>query len=245
MASNSTSLATNISRLSATTNVAAVESCNTSQSIQIVTESVIIGNVNCKKVEIGNTSSSQHAVCTNQTQISIVSKVVVDQLAKALATAGLMGGLFQNARSESDNFVDVQNNIMAVMQSSCNNEQTAVIKNRSFIIGNITGEECEIMNHSFDQTAVCLNSIIGDFTNSTEVSQVAEATSKTGIDLGEILGILIAICVIMMLSMLFIPFMTSMFRGSNMSNVLKHGDTDTISALKDQISILKAKISSK
>ena len=246
---SSRSFASNVARLQANTNVATTASCSATQSVIVKGDTFLVDKIDCAgKITIGSTKSTQAAVCNNQTQVAILSKIVSDQASTAKSASGI-GSILNDASATANNFVDIQNNVSAIMQSSCNNEQTVSVENRSFRIGIITGSgDCDLLTTETNQQAMCTNSISADITNDSTNTQIAEATATSGADLGQILGILIAICVIMMLAMLFVPFMKIVMMGGKASSALKsggglfHSGGESVSSLRATLSALKSKL---
>lgn len=241
-ANSSRAFASAVARLQANTNVSSNASCSASQSVTLKGGTFLIDKIDCKgKITVGSVKSNQTAVCNNQTQVAILSKIISDQAATSEAASGI-GSILNDASANSNTFVDIQNNVSAILLSSCSSEQTVTIENRTFKIGTITGEkDCDLLGTETNQQAMCINNIQADITNDTTNKQTADAKATAGADLGQILGILIAICVIMMLAMLFIPFMKTVTMGGNASNMLKSGE-ESISTLRATLNALKAKV---
>jgi len=202
----SVATSSNIANIQANTNVATNESCGAQQYISIQGETIVIGTINCTGgINIGNVSSSQQATCNNQQQVSVLSKVVADQTATSKATNGL--GFLNAAIATANNYVDVQNNITAIMQSNCQNMQNVTVGQRTMTAQNIISQgTCDIFNSNFTQNSACLNNIIADITNSTETNQTASATASNGVDLGQLLLILIIILAILF-AIILLPFL--------------------------------------
>ena len=243
-AANSTrSFASTVARLQANTNIASNASCSATQSVTVKGGTFLIDKIDCKgKITVGSVRSSQTATCNNQTQVAILSKIINDQAASATSNSGI-GSILNDASANANTFVDIQNNVSAILLSSCSNEQTVTVEDRSFRIGTITGDaDCDLLGTETNQQAMCINNIQADITNDTTNKQSADAKATAGADLGQILGILIAICVIMMLAMLFIPFMKTVTMGGNASNILKSGGGESISTLRATLNALKAKV---
>jgi hypothetical protein len=195
----------NYANLSANTNVAVNESCSAQQSILAQPETIVIGTIKCDDQQIGNVTVAQQATCQNQQQVSILSKVVADQTANSIARNQFPSSLFSQAIAESSNFVDVQNNVAAIMQSTCNNAQNVTVGKRSLNVGAITGKTCDIFNTDITQNSICLQNIQADITNSTETNQTATATASNGIDLGQLLALLLVLLLFIVLIILVVP----------------------------------------
>ena len=248
MGSSASSLASNVSRISANTNVSTVQTCNATQYTEFSPTTVIIDTIDCGgHATIGEITNSQVASCDNSTEVAVLSKVLVDQTAEATSKAG--PGLFDTAKANANNFSDVQNNINAIMQSSCNNSQVTVIGERVFNIGKLkAGGDCSIANSNFTQQSACINSIQASLTNDNTISQTATATATAGLDLGALLGILIAIAVILMVVFLGIPFMLTVTTGGAAKNALKsggglfHSGGTPLSELRATLSELQAQV---
>lgn len=180
-----TATATNIALLEANTNVSTQASCNNNQIIDADEISVTIGQVNCGIFEIGNITATSQAVCNQYQEIAVLSKVLADQIAAAEAATGL--GIFSQATANATSFVDVQNNISALLASSCTNSQKVNVAKRSFTAGVLTGESCKIFNGAFSQEAACIQTLKADISNVTEVSQTTNAKATAGLDLGQLI----------------------------------------------------------
>ena len=202
----SVATSSNIANIQANTNVATNESCGAQQFITIQGETIVIGTINCAGgINLGNVTSSQVATCNNQQQVSVLSKVVADQTATSKATNGL--GFLNAAIATAQNYIDVQNNITAIMQSSCQNMQNVTVGLRTMTAQNIISQgTCNIFSDSFTQNSACLNNIIADITNSTDTNQSASATASNGLDLGQLIILLILILVILLV-LLILPFL--------------------------------------
>lgn len=248
MGTSASSLASNVSRLSANTNVSTVQSCNATQITKFAPTTVIIDTAQCGGgFSLGNITNTQVASCDNSTELAVLSKVLVDQTAEATSKAG--PGIFDTARANSNNFSDIQNNINAIMQSSCNNSQQTVIGERIFKIGALkAGGDCDIANANFTQQSACINSIQASLTNDSSLSQMAKATATAGLDLGALMGILIAIAVILMVVFMGIPFMLTVTTGGAAKNALKsggglfHSGGAPLSELRATLSELQAQV---
>lgn len=223
MGANASALAENVGRLSATTTVSTVQSCSATQYTTFDPTTVLIDTANCGgSFSVGKINNSQVASCDNSTEVAVLSKVLVDQSAEATSKA--TPGLMDTAIANSSNFSDIQNNINALMQSSCNNSQVTVIGARVFNIGKLTaGGDCSIADSNFTQQSACINSIQAEITNDSSLSQMAQATATAGLDLGALMGILIAIAVILMIVFLGIPFMLTVVSGGAVKGALKSG----------------------
>lgn len=185
--------ATNTSIISANTNVSTQESCNNNQVIESGPISVYIGELECGIVDIGNITVTSRAVCQQYTEIAILSKVLADQVADANSETAV--AIASMAQANASNYIDVQNNIAAMIAASCTNSQKVNIAQRSFTAGRVSGEECRIFNGTFSQEAACLQTIKADITNSTDVSQTSTAKATAGIDMQQLIIFIIVLCV--------------------------------------------------
>lgn len=197
---SSIAMSENISQISQNTNVSSQQSCNNSQVIKTGVMQVTVGNVNCENFNVGNVSATSVATCNQYQQLAVQSKVLADQLAKSVSESGI--GILDKASAYASNYVDVQNNLNVIMASSCINEQDITIGSRVFTAGNISGTDCNIFNDNFTQQAACLQTIKADITNSSEIHQTADSKAIAGIDVGKLIGLLIAACVFIVLLMI-------------------------------------------
>lgn len=218
------------------------ESCGASQDITFNKVNVVIGSINCKgDVKIGNISVQQNAQCSNNQQISVLSKIVADQAAKTNSSTGL--GFLDAAIAESSTFIDMQNNIAAYMSASCYNSQKIVVGTQNYNIGNIVSDaSCSLFNSAFSQNSACVNDIIASFTNTNTLSQVASATATAGLDLSQILAILVVILIILAIVFIAPGLFSASIGGSSLGKIFKIGGTDTgvpINQLKAQVAQLR------
>jgi len=193
-------MSTNIAKISQNTNVSSQQSCNNSQVINVAPVTVQVGNINCKDFKLGNVTASSVATCDQYQDVAVTAKVTADQLAQSLAKTGI--GLFDSALANSSNYIDVQNNMSVIIASSCINSQDISIAARILTAGNITGEQCDIFNSNFTQNAACIQTIKADITNSTDVKQTADSKAIAGLDIGDLIALIIAMCVMVVIMMI-------------------------------------------
>jgi len=184
--STATATTNNVALLQANTNVSTQEMCNNNQIIDSSAIKVSIGTVACDTFSVGNVTATSKATCNQYAEVAVLSKVLVDQVANSESSASLLG-LFDQALSNANNFVQVQNNVSALLAASCTNSQKINIGDRSFTAGVISGQRCEIFNGAFSQEAACLQTLTADITNTSEVSQTAVAKATAGLDLGQLI----------------------------------------------------------
>lgn len=210
--SSAAATSSNISLLQANTNVSTQESCNNNQIIDSASVKVTVGTVNCTNLLVGNVTATSKATCNQYAEIAVMSKVLADQVASSESTANLLG-LFEQAQANANNYVQVQNNVAALLAASCTNSQKVNIGDRSFTAGIINGETCEIFNGAFSQEAACLQTLKADITNTTEVSQTAVAKATAGTDLGQLILFLLLIFGGGFLLMLFAALVKAILTG--------------------------------
>ena len=184
--------ASNISLLSANTAVSSQATCNNNQIISAGPVNVTIGEVDCGTFELGNVTATSQAVCDQYNEIAVTSKILADQTASAESLATLLG-LMNSAKANANNYVQVQNNIAALLAASCTNSQKVNIADRSFTAGRVRGDQCRIFNGAFSQEAACLQTLKADIENTTDVSQTATAKATAGSDLGQLILFLLLI----------------------------------------------------
>lgn len=219
MAFNSaSSVAANYALLNANTNVASQESCNNMQVVEVSETTATFGSINCQNFTFGKTQVTANQTCNQYSQIAILAKVVADQSAKSESIAGI--GFFEQAKAEAVNYIQVQNNLSAIIAASCTNSQKLSVGTRTFTAGTITGEQCDIYSTLITQEAMCLQTVFADITNSTETSQDATAKATAGLDLGQILLFLIILCVVGFVLALLGAVIRSMLRGGSASDIL-------------------------
>lgn len=219
MGNSASSLASNVALISANTNVSAQSSCNNSQIVSAKPTSITIGEVDCTNFNVGNTVVTSKATCEQYTSIAILAKVIADQSAKAESSTGI--GIFDQAKANANNYVEVQNNIEAIIAASCTNSQKINLETRSFTAGTIRGENCNIFNESISQEAACIQTVLADVTNTTETNQEASATATAGLDLQTIALIIGLILIGMCLFTVCAAVLRSMLKGGSSSDILK------------------------
>jgi hypothetical protein len=232
--------ADNIARLRNNTSVVSTQNCYNSQFTSIGDTTMIITNFNCQGTSnIGDVNVTSKATCNQYQDISIVSKAITDQMATSQASNGL--GFLNAAIASSSNIVDIQNNVAATIASSCTNAQKTEIGNRSITIDGFWGHgDCNVLNVGITAEQACVNNTTLAVTTDSEASQTATATAKNGVDLGELLLILLLI--------FGGGFIFSMF-GIVMKFILKgnkpKSKSVSISELKSELSALRSQVSIK
>jgi hypothetical protein len=233
--------AENIARLRNNTNVVSTQNCYNSQVTKIGNTSVIINNFSCQgNTTIGDFNITSKATCNNYQDISIISKAIADQTATSSSSNGF--GFLNAAIASSTNILDIQNNIAASLASTCTNAQKTEIGNRTITVDGFNGKgDCSIFDVGISAEQACVNNSTLDITNDSEASQTATATAKNGVDLGQLLLILLLI--------FGGGFIFSIF-GIVMKFVLKgvqppKSKPPTIGALHATLETLKAKLAAK
>lgn len=229
-ANSAVAISTNIAKISQNTNVSSQLACNNSQVINVDGSTITVGNVNCSgKFIAGNIQATSVATCNQYQDIAVTSKVTADQMAASVAKSGI--GVFDSATANSSNYIDVQNNLTTIMASSCINSQDISIGKRIFTAGNITGRDCEIFNDNFSQNAACVQTLKADITNSSDIKQTADSKATAGLDLGDIIALLIAICVMIVLLMIGAIVIKSILKPSFPSQKAAKAAQETLSSL--------------
>jgi len=195
-ATGSKALSSNISDIYQNTDVSVQETCNNSQIVTLGPESFNFSGdpaFRCTgTVQIGDDSVSTVQNCNQQTQLSVLSKTVADQIATSKSTSTGIGLAY--AEAGANNFVEVTNKISAIFASNCSNSQVISREARTYnISGTVEGKDCIFGSSTFTQEATCAQSIIGDITNDATTQQSATATATAGIDLGQVILILLLI----------------------------------------------------
>jgi hypothetical protein len=241
MGNNASTVASNIALLSANTNVASQSTCNNSQIVTAKPTSITIGEIDCPVINIGNTTVTSKATCEQYTSIAVLAKAIADQSAKSESTTGI--GIFDQAKANANNYVDVQNNIEVILASSCTNSQKINLDTRSFTAGTVRGEQCNIFNETISQEAACIQTVIADVTNDTETNQDASASASAGLNLQQIIIILALVLAGMFLFTLCAAVIRSMFKGGSSSDILK-SNSGLFNSGGSSISDLRAKANS-
>jgi hypothetical protein len=228
--------AENISRLRNNTSVVSTQNCYNSQFTDIGSTNVIVNNFVCDgTTNIGNVGITSKATCNQYQDISIISKAITDQMASSTASNGF--GYLNAAIASSTNITDIQNNVAASIASNCTNAQKTEIGNRSITVDGFHGKgDCNIFNVGITAEQACVNNTTLQVTTDSQASQTATSTAKNGVDLGQLLLILLLI--------FGGGFMFSMF-GIVMKFILKGNKPQTakpsISALSAELGQLKEK----
>lgn len=183
--------AENYASIQANTDVSSQASCNNNQVISTDSVTFVANQILCENVNIGGLTANSLATCDQYQNIAILSKVLADQRAKAESETGL--GWFNMALASSENSVEIQNNIAALIATSCTNSQKVNIGKRSYTLGVVQGKTCNLLQDAISQEAVCIQNIIAEVTNDTALSQDAAAKASAGLDLGQVILFLILI----------------------------------------------------
>jgi hypothetical protein len=192
------SKSSNVANIINNTNVNVDSQCSAKNLLNVDSTLLTLGNIKCDgPIDIGNVTSIQTSSCNLDTSIAAVSKASADQTAKSSATAsgGLIGPSFSFASSESDNTLDLQNNIEVMIRSSCGAEQNTNVGKRVYKVGDITGKgACSIGNVMTSQNAMCVNNVASTTSMDSTATQAATSTAKSGgFNLAGILGLIIIV----------------------------------------------------
>jgi hypothetical protein len=149
-------------------------------------------------------------------------------------------GVFNAAIASSTNIVDIQNNVAATIASTCTNSQKNEIGNRTITVDGFWGHgDCNILNVGITAEQACVNNTTLDVTSDTEASQTATATAKNGVDLGQLILILLLIFGGGTMFSIFGIVLKYVLKGS------KPNVKPSISALKSELSALSNKLAIK
>lgn len=235
--------ADNIARLRNNTSVVSTQNCYNSQFTSIANTTMIINNFVCQgTTKLGNTDVTSKATCNQYQDISIISKAITDQTATSKASNGF--GFLNAAIASSSNLVDIQNNVAASISSSCTNAQKTEIGNRSITVDGFSGHgDCEIFNVGITAEQACVNNTQLQVTTDSEASQTATSTATNGVDLGELLLILLLLFGGGFMFSIFGIVMKFILKGNKpkMKNVSISELKSELGALKTQISIKSAR----
>jgi hypothetical protein len=241
MGNNASTTASNIAKLSANTNVSTQASCNNSQIVTAKPTTITVGEVDCANLNIGNTTVTSKATCEQYSSIAIIAKAIADQSAKTDSSTGI--GIFDQAKANASNYVEVQNNLEAIIASSCTNSQKINLETRSFTAGIIRGDQCNIFNETISQEAACIQTILADITNTTETNQEATASASAGLNLQHLIIVIALVLAGMCLFTLCAAVLRSMFRGGSSSDILK-SESGLFNSGGSSIADLRAKATS-
>lgn len=233
---------TNMMSILNTTNVSSTQNCYNTQVTEVAPINVILSNINCDNIDIGNLNATAEQSCYQNANISALTKSVLDQLATSEAkTSGLSANLGNGSIAESTNIIDIQNNISVALSANCDNNQSTNIKERNYQINGLNSKGyCKIADIGISAQMSCANALAVDLTTDSQVSQSASATATAGIDLGQLIIILL----------LFFGggFLISI-GGIVMKYVLKGSKAKIkeppLSALSSKLAVLKAKVAAR
>jgi ubiquitin C len=230
--------ATNMMSMLNSTNVSSTQNCFNTQVTEVAPINVILSNINCDNIDIGNLNATAEQSCYQNANISVLTKSVLDQIATSEAkTSGISANLANASIAESTNIIDIQNNISVALSANCDNNQSTNIKERNYQINGLNSRGyCKIADIGISAQMSCANALAVDLTTDSQVSQSASATATAGIDLGQLIIILL----------LFFGggFLISI-GGIVMKYVLKGSKAKIkeppLSALSSKLAVLKAK----
>jgi hypothetical protein len=182
-------------RVRNTTNVSSTQNCYNTQYTLVGPSNFVLSNFDCAGgISINNLNATAQATCNQNVDITVLVKNVLDQTAEAEAKVGLALSIFNAATAESSNIIDLQNNIAAQIYASCSNTQQTVVQERNFVIDGLRSDGyCEIGNIGASAQMACTNRAIVDLTTDNQLKQAASAAATNGLDLGDLLAILLII----------------------------------------------------
>jgi hypothetical protein len=179
--------------LSSDINVDVSSSCSGAAMIDSENITINIGEIDCANPNVGNSQITQEVNCSNDTAVQAFSQAVINS--SAAANSGFLSALSSGA-SATDAVTTMQN-ISSNVQSRCDTSSAIINKNENFTIGKVTGKQCNIFNSGIDQKFSCINQVQESLTTSANITQSATATS--GLDLGSIIAICIAVIVVFLI----------------------------------------------
>jgi hypothetical protein len=231
--------ADNIARLRNNTSIVSTQNCYNSQVTKMGDTNMTLNNFNCSgNANIGEFSVTSKATCSQYQDITVISKAITDQIATSTASNGL--GVFNAAIASSTNIVDIQNNVAATIASTCTNSQKNEIGNRTITVDGFWGHgDCNILNVGITAEQACVNNTTLDVTTDSEAAQTATATAKNGVDLGQLIMILLLIFGGGTMFSIFGIVLKYVLKGS------KPNVKPSISALKSELNALTNKLAIK
>jgi large subunit ribosomal protein L40e len=236
--------ATNMMEMLNSTNVSSTQNCYNTQVLSVAPTNIIISNVSgCKDIDIGNLSATAEQSCFQNANISVLTKSVLDQTASSEAKAtGIAANLANAAIAESTNIIDVQNQLAVAISANCDNNQTVNIAARNYSINGLNSSGfCKIADIGISAQMSCANGLSVDLVTDNQVKQTAKATATSGLDLGELIVILLLIFGGGLLISVFGIVIKLVLKGSS-----KGAPKDLpISALKSKLFALKTKSAAK
>jgi hypothetical protein len=188
--------ATNVMSIKNDTSINTVQNCFNLQHTEIGRTTVNIQNFDCEEtIKIGEIFVSAEATCNQSVDISVLTKNVMDQQATSEAkSTGVALNLMNSATAESNNILELQNNIAAQVYASCSNSQDNFIGERTVNINGLrSGANCNVFNIGLSAQMGCTNSAVLDLTTDNDISQSASAKATSGADLGQLIILLLLI----------------------------------------------------
>jgi len=187
--------ATNVMSIKNDTSINTVQNCFNLQHTEVGRTTVNIFNFECGlqggggDITIGDLFVTAEATCNQSVDISVLTKNVMDQQATSEAeSTGVALNLMNTAESESNNILELQNNIAAQVYASCSNSQDNFIGERTVNINGLRGgANCNVFNIGMSAQMGCTNSAVLDLTTDNDVSQTAKAKAVAGADLGKLI----------------------------------------------------------
>lgn len=217
----STSTTEAVANIKQNTNVSTQQSCNNNQVISVAKATYVFSQILCDTLTIGNVSAVSNATCQQYQDIAVIAKTLADQSSKAEAeSTGISLGLFSMAKANASSYIDVQNNISTLLAASCTNSQQVSLGERSFTAGVIQGKDCNILNDSFSQQALCSQTILATIDNDVSVKQDVQAKATAGLDLSQLITFFILLFGGFFILMLFFALVKSLFRSGSSSSTL-------------------------
>jgi hypothetical protein len=240
----SKSTVTNVMALKNSTSVNTVQNCFNLQHTEVGRTTVNIFNFICKDtINIGSVFVTAQATCEQSVDIAVLTKNVLDQQATAEAAAtGLALNILNYASANSNNLIELQNNIAAQVYASCANTQDTFIGERVANINGVQGgANCNVLSIGLSAQMGCTNNAIIDLTTDNDLSQIAKAKATAGLDLSQL---------ILILMLLFGGGLLIALLGIVMKIVLKGGSQakapePSIGALKGKLLGLQRKVAAK
>lgn len=164
---------TNISEMAQNVNISSNQNCGASQLTSIVNSAVVIEGAQCKVLNVNSSDVGQQITCDQDQYVSVISKMIADQKAANSAAFSFLDVLLPNNQSNT-NIVNQQTNIEMALQATCGAQQNTSVQNKSVIMRDISGDECNINATNVHQSFACSQ----DFSAQLDLEQTSTQSAE-------------------------------------------------------------------
>lgn len=157
----------------------------------------------------GNQIAQQVVNCRNDQQVAASARAAATQLATSSVS-----GLAAIGQAQSNNVVDMQENIAMSIQGRCDASIQQSIHNESYKSGDIVAKgACNIFSQKADQRFTCTNSIIASASETESATQKATAT-VTGLSFADLIILLVVILLLVLVPFgMIVKALTGLIKG--------------------------------